>query len=508
MLDLILAYPSKTPLLGINLYAICILIGIVIAYIMGIKEGKKLGINKNDILIGVVIIVPIAIVGARLWYTIFNLDRINSISKFFGFENGKFVGLQGLAIQGAIIASLIAIVIYVNKKKMGLFKVFDIVAPGFLIGQIFGRYGNFFNQELYGPIVQNETLIKMIIPSFILDNMYIDGALRHPAFFYESCLNLLGLTIILISRRKYQKLLSGDLIGFYLVWYGIVRSITESIRLQSGVAEPLMLGPIPVSILISVLGIIAGVLYLVLKRTIPNVKKENYQEILSSVNEKKIDTVIFDLDGTLLNTKPLIDHTFVYTFQHYFPDKELTDEELNSFFGPTLEETFSRYTSDPKQIEEMIEFYRAYNKEHHNEFVTAFEGARSLLRTLHNKGYIVCVVSSKIKDMVEYGLSSFGLLQYVDYIIGEGEIIPKPNPEGILLAMAHFKNAKNGIYIGDNPSDILAGKNANEYYLANNINKTMKTCGVMYSEKLEEVKEIEPNYLINHLYDLIDVVNL
>ena len=74
--------------------------------------------------------------------------------------------------------------------------------------------------------------------------------------------------------------------------------------------------------------------------------------------------------------------------------------------------------------------------------------------------------------------------------------------------MAHFKNAKNGIYIGDNPSDILAGKNANEYYLDNNINKTMKTCGVMYSEKLEEVKEIEPNYLINHLYDLIDVVNL
>ena len=505
MLDFILSYPSQ--IFGINLYAICILIGIIIAYIMGIKEGKKLGLNSSDILLGVVIIVPIAIVGARLWYTLFNFDKINSIPKFFGFENGKFVGLQGLAIQGGVIAALIAIIIYTKKKNISLFKVLDIVAPGFLIGQICGRYGNFFNQELYGPEIKNFEVVQFFIPRFILNNMYIDSAYRHPAFFYESCLNLIGLIIVLTLRRKYTKLKSGDLIGFYLIWYGFVRTITESIRLSSGVAEPLMLLGVPVSMLVAILGIVLGTVFLVLKRRISAIDAPYYQDIISEIKSKKIDTIICDLDGTLLNTKPLIDHSFVYTFQHYFPNKELTDEELNSFFGPTLYDTFSRYENDPKKIDEMIEYYREYNKEHHNEFVKAFEGARTTLRTLHYRGYIICVVSSKIKEMVEYGLSSFGLLEYVDYIIGEGETIPKPNPEGILLAMDHFKHAKNGLYIGDNPSDILAGINANNYYKQHNIDKTMKTCGVMYSLKLEEVKKLEPNYLINHLYDILEAIN-
>ena len=348
------------------MYAICILTGIIIAYICGVKEGKKLGLTKTFITNGVLIIVPIAIIGARTWYVLFNRDSFDSFAEICGFSNGRFQGLQGLAIQGGLIASLIAIYFYCKNNKVSLYKVFDIVAPGFLIGQIFGRYGNFFNKELYGPVIENETLFKFILPSFITDGMLINGNYRHPAFLYESCLNLLGLILIFNLRRKYQKLRSGDLMGVYLIWYGIVRCITESIRLQSGVDDPLMLGSIPVSIAISILGILLGITFLVVKRYIKQLDSPLYQDIINNTKEEKIDTVIFDLDGTLLDTELLIHSSFIYTFNKYFPNKELTDEELDSFFGPTLHETFSRYTKDEKLINEMIEYYRAYNKEHHS----------------------------------------------------------------------------------------------------------------------------------------------
>lgn len=505
MLNTIFSLPSQ--IFGINLYAICILFGIVLAYFIGIKEGKKLGLKKNDILLGLFIIVPISIIGARLWYVLFNLSSFKNFGEVCGFYNGKFEGLAGLAIQGGVIAALISIIIYCHVKKMSLYKVLDIVAPGFLIGQICGRYGNFFNQELYGPIVKNTEIFKYIFPSWIVDNMEIGGHFRHPAFFYESSLNLLGLIIILLLRRKSQKLKSGDLMGIYLVWYGLVRIVTENIRLQSGVDEPLMLGNVSVSILISVLFITLGILFLILKRVIKKFNSTNYQDIINNVLDNQIDTVIFDLDGTLLDTKPLIDHTFTYVFQKYYPNHELTKEELNSFFGPTLYDTFSKYCKDEDKINEMIEVYRKYNKEHHDEFVKAFPNAKSTLRTLHIKGYKICVVSSKIKEMVEYGLEQNGMLKYVDYIIGEGEVIPKPNPCGILIAMDHFKYSKNGIYVGDAPTDILAGSNAGNYYQEHNINKTMKTCGVLYSTKLDELKELEPNYFVESLENLLDIVN-
>lgn len=279
--------------------------------------------------------------------------------------------------------------------------------------------------------------------------------------------------------------------------------------MQSGVDEPLMVGNVSVSILMSVLGIILGFTYLILKRKIKALNgRVYYHEIKKQMKKEKIDTVIFDLDGTLLDTKSLIDHTFTYVFQKYFPDHELTQEELDSFFGPTLYDSFSKYTSDEALINEMIDVYRDWNKEHHNDYVRAFPGAKTLLKTLHDKGYIVAVVSSKVKDMVEYGLSYNGLLRYVDYIIGEGEVIPKPNPEGILRVMNHFEFSKNALYVGDNASDIYAGKNADKFFKEKNIDKSCKTVGVLYSLKLKDLEASEPNYYINDLESLLEVVGV
>lgn len=138
--------------LDIHWYAICILVGVIIAVIMGVKEGKRLGIASDYVYTGVIITVPIALVGTRLWYVLFNLDEGWTFQKILGLDGS---GLAGLAIQGGVISALITVYIYCRVRKISLYRILDIVAPGFLIGQICGRWGNFCNHELYGPIIQN-----------------------------------------------------------------------------------------------------------------------------------------------------------------------------------------------------------------------------------------------------------------------------------------------------------------------------------------------------------------
>lgn len=475
--------------LGISMYAICILIGIVIAVYMGLKEGKKLGIYSDFIFWGVIICVPLAIIGARLWYVIFNLNEFDGILDVLGITGG---GLSGLAIQGGIIVALIFVYFWSKKHNIKLYRVFDILAPGLLIGQICGRWGNFFNGELYGPAIENVKLFKALLPSFITENMIFNGVYHHPAFLYESLLNLVGLIIILVCRRKFNKLQTGDTIGFYLTWYGFVRIFTECLRLKGDPSDPIMLGSVPVSILISVIFVILGIVFLVLKRFYGS--KENYLEVLKNVESNKFKCVLFDLDGTLLNTKPLIDASFIHTFEHYFPEHDLTDEELESFFGPTLKTTFKRFSNDPDKINELIDFYRKFNIENHDSLVKPFDGCLDLIKLLHKKGYKVGVVSSKKNQVLKMGTDLAKITPYLDVIIGEEDITnPKPDPEGIKKAINKLglKEDDNVLYVGDHPSDIKAGKAAG-----------IKTCGCLYSSKWEEVMDENPDYDITKLSDI------
>lgn len=466
-------------------YAIFILLGVVLAVIAGVREGKKIGIPSEYIYTGVCIVLPCAILGARLWWDLFNIDKIHSFIDVFAIWDG------GLAIQGGVIAALITIYFYCRYRKFSFYRILDVVAPGFLIGQICGRWGNFCNHELYGPIVKHPDFLKSI--PILGENMFIDGAYRHPVFLYESLLNLVGLVLMLLFRRKFKKLESGDLIGGYLVWYGIVRIFTESLRMNSGVNEPLMAGPIPMSILTSVIFILCGIAFLVAKRFIG--PRTNYAKLMETIKENKYDTVLFDLDGTLLNTRELINRSFVHTFEHFRPDHVLTDEELDSFFGPSLRQTFSRYSTDEQEIEEMIQYYREFNVASHDEMVTAFPGAKSLIRTLARKGYKLGVVSSKKTDLVEHGLEIFGMRDKIKVIIGEEDVKnPKPDPEGILEAM-RILDSKKALYVGDGVGDIEAGKNAG-----------IDTIGVLYSDRKEQILAAEPTYTIHSLDQILVIL--
>ena len=222
----------------IRLYALCIITGISIAYLYGIRTAKKLGFDENVLFDGFIWGVIIGVLGARIYYVIFRWDLYKNnpwdiIERF-----------EGLAIHGAVIAASIFAYFYVKKKKANIYHLGEMLLPGFLIGQIFGRWGNFFNQEAHGgPIASTVAegrafLENLNLPKFIIDQMYISDSINnvnittymHPTFLYESLWNLLGLIIIFVTRRLTKKYWVGDAALFYLVWYGIGRYFVESIR--------------------------------------------------------------------------------------------------------------------------------------------------------------------------------------------------------------------------------------------------------------------------------------
>lgn len=252
--------PTAIPLgPGIQWYAIFIVVGLMLGAYFAFAEIKRFGWKSDDLMDGLLIIAPLSILGARLYYI------INSgvpISEFFQFRDG------GLAIHGAIIVATISAIFYAKFKKIDFFLIADILAVGLLIGQISGRWGNFMNAEAHSSqIVENGFLIS-VIPEFIKHQMQFSGSsmlssgFYHPTFLYESLWNFIGLTGLLIVRRK-KTLRAGDMVGIYLIWYGLGRSFLEAG--YRGDQLDAIFG-IPVNVLMSLVFVGAGVLYLILKR--------------------------------------------------------------------------------------------------------------------------------------------------------------------------------------------------------------------------------------------------
>lgn len=242
--------------LQIYWYSVFILIAFIIGGYLAIKEAKRFGISKEFMTNMFFYLIPTVLIGARLYYVVFNLDyySINLIDILKVWEGG-------LAIHGGIIAGLIFIILYTRKYKVSLIRMLDILVVSLILGQAIGRWGNFFNGEAYGPVISLEFLEKLKLPQFIIDGMFIDGLYHHPTFLYESIWCLLGFIIMFILRyTNYLRL--GQLTSFYLVWYGIERFIVEGLRTDS-----LMLGSFKMAQLISLVMIIVGIiLFILIKR--------------------------------------------------------------------------------------------------------------------------------------------------------------------------------------------------------------------------------------------------
>ena len=237
----------------IRWYSVLILIAFTLGYFIVINKCKKEKIDLTIISDLCFYIVIFCILGARIYYCIFNLDYYSkNILDIFKIWEG------GLAIHGGIIAGILTAYFYTKKKKLPFLKIVDIFIPALVLGQAIGRWGNFFNMEAYGPETTLMELQKIGIPNFIIDGMYINNSYHHPTFLYES-LGCLIIFIIILVLRNLKKIKTGFITGLYFILYGIIRLFIESLRQDS-----LMLFNIKVAQLISIIMIIIG-LYLVIR---------------------------------------------------------------------------------------------------------------------------------------------------------------------------------------------------------------------------------------------------
>ncbi len=236
-------------------YSIMIVLGILVALFLIFKEAKRHEISIEFLTNLAFYVLLFGIIGARLYYVVFNLDYyIEKPLEIIQVWNG------GLAIHGGIIAGAITLIVYCRKWKVSVIKMFDISMVGLIAGQAIGRWGNFFNQEAHGGVVSRTFLQKIHLPKFIIEGMNIDGIYYHPTFLYESIWCLIGLIIMLIFRRRdYNK--TGEITGFYLVWYSMGRLFIEQLRTDS-----LMLGNIKVAQLVSIVLIVVGLILMIYAR--------------------------------------------------------------------------------------------------------------------------------------------------------------------------------------------------------------------------------------------------
>ena len=251
--------------LTITWYSIFILTGIILAGLVINKEANKHGISGGFVTNLVFWCVIFGILGARVYYVLFNLDYYSSSPiEIIKIWNG------GLAIHGGILAGLITTILYCRKYNIKVLKMLDIAAPGVLLAQAIGRWGNFFNAEAHGGIVTKSFLKSLHLPSFIIKGMYINGNYYHPTFLYESIFCLIGF-IILIIIRKIKGIKQGNIFSLYLIWYGVLRYFIESLRTDS-----LMLGSIKMAQLISIIMIVVGILMFIITK----IKCKDYTDTL------------------------------------------------------------------------------------------------------------------------------------------------------------------------------------------------------------------------------------
>lgn len=238
--------------ISVRWYGILISIGMLLGIALASYNSKYRGVDFDRLLDMIIICLPIGIIGARIYYVIFDFNSYrDDLIQVFNIRGG------GLAIHGGLIFGIAAAWIYARKKNLSLIKFADVAAPSIIIAQALGRWGNFFNQEAHGGPVSNEFISHF--PTFIQKGMLIDGAYYHPTFLYESLWNLAIFITLMILLRKSKR--EGIVFFTYLGLYSIGRFFVEGLRTDS-----LMFGPLRVAQLVSLFGVAAWIGYLIILR--------------------------------------------------------------------------------------------------------------------------------------------------------------------------------------------------------------------------------------------------
>ncbi|WP_409343930.1 pyrophosphatase PpaX [Paenibacillus sp. MBLB4367] len=211
-----------------------------------------------------------------------------------------------------------------------------------------------------------------------------------------------------------------------------------------------------------------------------------------------IKTILFDLDGTIVNTNELIIASFLHALEGQTPQPVGREHIVPNMGRPLVEQM--RYFSGREQVDDLVNVYREYNVRRHDELVEEFPYVREVLAGLHASGIRMGVVTSKIRLTTEMGLKLLGLNEYLDTIVTVEDVAePKPSPEGILRAMGELGAERTStLMVGDSQYDILAAQNAG-----------VKAAGVAWTLKGEAfLQGYKPDYMLHDMRELLAIAGV
>ncbi len=215
--------PSYFTVFGKNIYfyGVIIALGFLLAIMYCSRKSRSFGIKQDDLYDLLLWLIPLSIVGARLYYVLFKLDYyIQNPGQIFASREG------GFAIYGGVIAGILVVWLVCRHKKIPLPAMLDLVVFGLLIGQILGRWGNFINREAFGA--ETEIFCRMGLSAPDGSTIYV-----HPTFLYESMWNLACLIFLMVWTKKGRRKYDGQCILIYFMWYGLGRAWIEGLRTDS-----------------------------------------------------------------------------------------------------------------------------------------------------------------------------------------------------------------------------------------------------------------------------------
>lgn len=271
--------------LFIHFYGVIIMFGAVLAAWLSTVEAKRRGLNPDLVWDVMPWLLIAGIIGARIWHVLTppaSMVEMGITTKYYLTHPLDAINIRagGLGIPGAVMGGALALWIYARKKKLNFASWVDIIAPGLALAQAVGRWGNFFNQELYGAPTNLPWAI-FIAPSKRLPE-YFNVAYYHPMFFYEFLWNLANMTLLLILGRKMKdKLYKGDIFLIYLIIYPLGRFLLEFIRL-----DPSNVGGINANQTLMAVITISSLVVFILKRTVLKNKQslETYKKLPEKVD--------------------------------------------------------------------------------------------------------------------------------------------------------------------------------------------------------------------------------
>lgn len=275
-------------------YGVIISVGMILAVLYVLYRAKhNENIKTDDVFDFAIWAIPLGVIGARIYYVATKFEDYKADTPLETFKNCIAIWEGGIAIYGAIIGGALGLIIVSMLKKIKPLKVFDMVAPGVMIAQAVGRWGNFCNAEAYG----SETTLPWRMG--IRNDEHISTVFVHPTFLYESLWNILGFILINLfyKRKKYD----GQILIMYLTWYGFGRMLIEGLRTDS-----LYVGSFRISQVIGFLCFFIGICFLTAMEIVRYLRKKDVVTIseaevaeetpdVKEIKEEKKNSDVFEI---------------------------------------------------------------------------------------------------------------------------------------------------------------------------------------------------------------------